>query len=280
MGEFRIYGRISGAEKKEILKEIDDADFEVEIDPGQTVETYVRSKNHSSNKIKKVVNSVIKLPNESLNQNHVVNFERFEKILEQVINEKKKVDQDGDGDMDFIDAKVAQYMKGGMSRAQAIAKAKAFAKKNSIPDNNIKKSSGEFSKTYNKSKVKNAVRENLLLESDWYEIKREGWSQSNTTLTHRGWIEHHAKGVKVPFDSKDTVTIKPGLPFAGRPAQVISLFFNKDTHEIVYGIRIFEDPGSPTGVGSTTLYKADPEELTRLHDVPDYAKNNPKFENN
>jgi hypothetical protein len=30
------------------------------------------------------------------------------------------------------------------------------------------------------------------------------------------------------------------------------LFFNKDTHEIVYGIRIFEDPGSPTGVGSTT----------------------------
>jgi hypothetical protein len=134
MGEFRIYGRISGAEKKEILKEIDDADFEVEIDPGQTIETYVRSKNHSSNKIKKVVNSVIKLPNESLNQNHVVNFERFEKIFEQVIKEKKKIDQDGDGDKDFIDAKIAQYMKGGMTRSQAISKAKEFAKKNGIKE--------------------------------------------------------------------------------------------------------------------------------------------------
>jgi hypothetical protein len=64
--------------------------------------------------------------------------ETFLKILAKLTfrntSEKKKVDQDGDGDMDFVDAKVAQYTKGGIPKSKAIAKAKMFAKKNNIAD--------------------------------------------------------------------------------------------------------------------------------------------------
>ena len=50
---------------------------------------------------------------------------------------KKKVDQDGDGDTDFVDAKIAQYKKGGIPKDKAIKKAKLFAKTNNIPDNGL-----------------------------------------------------------------------------------------------------------------------------------------------
>ena len=69
-------------------------------------------------------------------------FENFERAFDKVyganplIEKKKKVDQDGDGDTDFVDAKIAQYQKGGMTKGQAIAKAKQFAKKNNIKDSN------------------------------------------------------------------------------------------------------------------------------------------------
>jgi hypothetical protein len=53
------------------------------------------------------------------------------------IREKKKIDQDGDGDTDFVDAKVAQYKAGGIPKDQAIKKAKMFAKKNLITDKKI-----------------------------------------------------------------------------------------------------------------------------------------------
>lgn len=54
-------------------------------------------------------------------------------------NEKKKVDQDGDGDTDFVDAKVAQYKAGGIPKDKAIKKAKMFAKKNMISDSKTEK---------------------------------------------------------------------------------------------------------------------------------------------
>lgn len=50
------------------------------------------------------------------------------------MDEKAKVDQDGDGDTDYVDAKVAQYQAGGIKKDIAIAKAKLFAKKNNIKD--------------------------------------------------------------------------------------------------------------------------------------------------
>jgi hypothetical protein len=68
--------------------------------------------------------------------------ETFVKVLGRLsfrANEKKKADQDGDGDTDFVDAKVAQYKAGGLDKQKAIAKAKIFAKKNNIKDS--KKSS-------------------------------------------------------------------------------------------------------------------------------------------
>ncbi len=49
----------------------------------------------------------------------------FESYL---LTEAKKKDQDGDGDNDFADAKVAQYIAGGMSKEEAIKKAKKFNK--------------------------------------------------------------------------------------------------------------------------------------------------------
>jgi hypothetical protein len=51
------------------------------------------------------------------------------KTFESFLNEGKKKDQDGDGDNDFADAKIAQYMAGGMSKADAIKKAKRFNKR-------------------------------------------------------------------------------------------------------------------------------------------------------
>jgi hypothetical protein len=51
------------------------------------------------------------------------------KTFESFLNEAKKKDQDGDGDNDFADAKIAQYIAGGMSKEEAIKKAKRFNKK-------------------------------------------------------------------------------------------------------------------------------------------------------
>ena len=73
-------------------------------------------------------------------------FEKFEKAFDNMPIKKKKVDQDADGDTDFIDAKVAQYQKGGMTKGQAIAKAKQFAKKNNIKDSNKSVKEGLFNR--------------------------------------------------------------------------------------------------------------------------------------
>jgi hypothetical protein len=51
------------------------------------------------------------------------------KTFESFIYEAKKIDQDKDGDNDFIDAKIAQYIAGGMAREEAIKKANKFKKK-------------------------------------------------------------------------------------------------------------------------------------------------------
>jgi hypothetical protein len=55
--------------------------------------------------------------------------EIFVKAFESFINETKKIDQDKDGDNDFVDVKIAKYIAGGMTREEAIKKAKKFNKK-------------------------------------------------------------------------------------------------------------------------------------------------------
>jgi hypothetical protein len=40
----------------------------------------------------------------------------------------KKMDQDGDGDSDFADAKIAQYKAGGMDKKKAFNKSRKFNK--------------------------------------------------------------------------------------------------------------------------------------------------------
>ena len=41
---------------------------------------------------------------------------------------KNKKDQDGDGDTDFADAKIAQYTKGGVDKKKAVAMSRKFNK--------------------------------------------------------------------------------------------------------------------------------------------------------
>lgn len=41
---------------------------------------------------------------------------------------KKKKDQDGDGDADFADAKIAQYTAGGVDKKKAVAMSRKFNK--------------------------------------------------------------------------------------------------------------------------------------------------------
>ena len=41
---------------------------------------------------------------------------------------KKKKDHDGDGDMDFADAKIAQYTAGGVDKKKAVAMSRKFNK--------------------------------------------------------------------------------------------------------------------------------------------------------
>lgn len=53
----------------------------------------------------------------------------FEKKNHKLKSKKKKKDQDMDGDADFADAKIAQYMAGGLSRKEAIAMSRRFDKK-------------------------------------------------------------------------------------------------------------------------------------------------------
>lgn len=67
----------------------------------------------------------------------IADFSDFERQFDAIVEKlqtRKKIDQDGDGDTDFVDAKIAQYKKGGIPPKKAIAKAKVFAKKNNIPD--------------------------------------------------------------------------------------------------------------------------------------------------
>lgn len=52
----------------------------------------------------------------------------FESFLVESKKAKKKQDQDEDGDNDFADAKIAQYVAGGMSKAEAIKKSRKFNK--------------------------------------------------------------------------------------------------------------------------------------------------------
>jgi len=54
-------------------------------------------------------------------------FESFTSINE-AKKAKKKKDQDGDGDTDFADAKIAQYTAGGVPKKKAIVMSKKFNK--------------------------------------------------------------------------------------------------------------------------------------------------------
>lgn len=69
--------------------------------------------------------------NNSMSDVHsmIKSFESFVFEKKQHKTKKKKKDQDMDGDSDFADAKIAQYMAGGLTRQEAIKLSRKFDKK-------------------------------------------------------------------------------------------------------------------------------------------------------
>lgn len=111
--------------------------------------------------------------------------------------------------------------------------------------------------------------ESFLSESDWYTVNRPGWDPYKTITTSSYGLR--LKGVNAPFKEKEVVVVKQGL-YSKLPGQIINVFYNENTGEVIYGIRFFE-PG-----GATSLGKEEPKDLELLATVPDYVLNHPKFE--
>jgi len=88
---------------------------------------------HSSKKKAKGQISAIEMRRENVNENLLKQMIR--EILEEELNERNKIDRDGDGDNDFDDARIARQVAGGVPSKEAIAK----VKKNPLGKKNRKK---------------------------------------------------------------------------------------------------------------------------------------------
>jgi len=88
---------------------------------------------HSSKKKAKGQISAIEMRRENVNENLLKQMIR--EILEEELNERNKIDRDGDGDNDFDDARIARMVAGGVPSKEAIAK----VKKNPLGKKNQKK---------------------------------------------------------------------------------------------------------------------------------------------
>ena len=88
---------------------------------------------HSSKKKAKGQISAIEMRRENVNENLLKQMIR--EILEEELNERNKIDRDGDGDNDFDDARIARMVAGGVPSKEAIAK----VKKNLLGKKNQKK---------------------------------------------------------------------------------------------------------------------------------------------
>ena len=82
---------------------------------------------HSSKKKAKGQISAIEMRRENVNENLLKQMIR--EILEEELNERNKIDRDGDGDNDFDDARIARMVAGGVPSKEAIAKVKKNQKK-------------------------------------------------------------------------------------------------------------------------------------------------------
>lgn len=91
----------------------------------------------------------------------------------------KKKDQDGDGDSDFADAKIAQYTSGGVDKKKAIAMSRKF-NKGSVTE--MKKhlddtiSRDDFAKIKKGDKVKYSALEYKVVDNDEFvlTVTRDG----------------------------------------------------------------------------------------------------------
>lgn len=111
--------------------------------------------------------------------------------------------------------------------------------------------------------------ESFLSESGWYTVDRPGWDPAKTNLGNVDYLR--GKGIDAPFKEKEVVMVKNDF-YNKMPGQIINVFHNENTGEVIYGIRFFHPEGA------TTLGKEEPKELELLTTVPDYVMNHPKFE--
>ncbi|MCE2742303.1 MAG: hypothetical protein LW701_01805 [Fluviicola sp.] len=111
------------------------------------------------------------------------------------------------------------------------------------------------------------------VNENWYSVKK--WDDAGQKyVSHLGG---NIDGLKEQpkFKVKDVVKIKAYQK--EYMAQIIGIFANYDTQEILYGVRIFSDPTIPTS--STSLDKIEEVDIIeKLSEIPDNIKNNPKFE--
>jgi len=127
----------------------------------------------------------------------------------------------------------------------------------------------------------NSLMSQVITETDWYNIpqwdeKGQNYSNLLGKKTTSDYIENPKINyhdivtmVDDPFDY-DANNNKKENKFVG---QVINVFFNKDTKEVMYGVRFFHPEGR------TFLRKFTPEELEHFTEpTPEYILNNPKFE--
>lgn len=117
------------------------------------------------------------------------------------------------------------------------------------------------------------ISEGSLSESGWYNVKK--WDDAG-----QKYVNHLGGNIDVlkeqpKYKVKEVVKVKAYQ--SEYIAQIIGIFVNYDTKEVLYGVRLFTAPDIPTG--STMLDKIDPDDIIeKVSEIPENIKNNPKFE--
>lgn len=117
------------------------------------------------------------------------------------------------------------------------------------------------------------ISEGSLSESGWYNVKK--WDDAGQKYVNHLGGNIDALKVQPKYKVKEVVKVKAYQK--EYMAQIIGIFANYDTQEILYGVRLFTAPDIPTG--STMLDKIEPDDIIeKVSEIPENIKNNPKFE--
>lgn len=117
------------------------------------------------------------------------------------------------------------------------------------------------------------ISEGSLNETSWYNVKK--WDDAG-----QKYVNHLGGNIDVlkeqpKYKVKEVVKVKAYQ--SEYIAQIIAIFVNYDTKEILYGVRLFTAPQYEQG--STMLDKIEQDDIIeKVTEIPDNIKNNSKFE--